>query len=59
MFFMKKPDSDLMENMEFSSNAIPSCIYLRKEISGEKDLKATSLRDLGLNKGKVMIRYID
>ncbi|XP_006814773.1 tether containing UBX domain for GLUT4-like [Saccoglossus kowalevskii] len=36
----------------------PVCIYMRREIIGEKALRATSLKALGLTSGRAIIRFL-
>ncbi|XP_067860063.1 tether containing UBX domain for GLUT4 [Heptranchias perlo] len=38
--------------------AIPVCVYMRDEITGESALKKTTLKSLGLTGGSAIIRYV-
>ncbi|XP_041073094.1 tether containing UBX domain for GLUT4 isoform X2 [Carcharodon carcharias] len=38
--------------------AIPACVYMRDEITGESALKTTTLKSLGLTGGGAIIRYV-
>ncbi|XP_038634242.1 tether containing UBX domain for GLUT4 [Scyliorhinus canicula] len=38
--------------------AIPVCVYMRDEITGESALKTTTLKSLGLTGGSAIIRYV-
>uniref|UniRef100_UPI00398EF08E tether containing UBX domain for GLUT4 n=1 Tax=Pristiophorus japonicus TaxID=55135 RepID=UPI00398EF08E len=38
--------------------AIPICVYMRDEITGESALKKTTLKSLGLTGGSAIIRYV-
>ncbi|XP_078427326.1 tether containing UBX domain for GLUT4 isoform X1 [Cetorhinus maximus] len=38
--------------------AIPACVYMRDEITGEPALKTTTLKSLGLTGGSAIIRYV-
>ncbi|XP_078081849.1 tether containing UBX domain for GLUT4 isoform X1 [Mustelus asterias] len=38
--------------------AIPVCVYMRDEVTGESALKTTTLKSLGLTGGSAIIRYV-
>ncbi|XP_069701484.1 tether containing UBX domain for GLUT4 [Periplaneta americana] len=43
---------------EADPNSNPVIIYMRREVSGSKDLQETTLRSLGLTSGRAMLRYV-
>ncbi|KAJ1128725.1 hypothetical protein NDU88_007100 [Pleurodeles waltl] len=42
---------------ELCHEVLPVCVYMRDEVTGETDLKATSLKSLGLTAGSGNIRF--